>query len=111
MATMRRIPKKEIGQIEQFRDEVIDFDHPEGEGQMIKITSMSRLPGRVAATFTATVGDMVLPGCALVRRSDGYGLSVPRIGAPGETRPVPLSATMEAELLRAAIAHHEEKRT
>lgn len=75
---------------------------------MIKITDMHAARGRVAATFTATVGDLVLPGCALIRRVDGYGLSVPRIGAPGETRPAPLSATMEAELLRVAVATYEE---
>ena len=78
---------------------------------MIRISHMNRLPGRVACTFTAEVGGLVLPGCALVRREDGYGLSVPRIGAPGETRPAPLSPTQLAELLRVAIAHHEEKRT
>lgn len=71
---------------------------------MIKITNMNRLPGRLACTFTATVGELVLPGCALIRREDGYALSVPRIGAPGETRPAPLSAVMEAELLRVAVA-------
>lgn len=76
---------------------------------MIRISHMNRLPGRVAATFTAEIGGLMLPGCALIRRGDGYDLSVPRIGAPGETRPVPLSAVMEAELLRVAIAHHEEK--
>lgn len=70
---------------------------------MIKITDMHPARGRVAATFTATVGDLVLPGCALIRRGDGYGLSVPRVGAPGETRPAPLSAVMEAELLRVAV--------
>lgn len=71
---------------------------------MIRISHMNRLPGRVACTFTAGVGDRVLPGCALIRRGDGYVLSVPRIGAPGETRPAPLSAVMEAELLRVAVA-------
>lgn len=76
---------------------------------MIKITQMNPSSGRIAATFTATVGGLVLPGCALIRRGDGYSLSVPRIGAPGETRPAPLSALMEAELLRVAIAHHKEK--
>lgn len=69
---------------------------------MIKITNMHAARGRVAATFTATVGDLVLPGCALIKRDD-YVLSVPRIGAPGETRPAPLSAVMEAELLRVAL--------
>ncbi len=76
---------------------------------MIKIMSMNRLPGRLAATFTAEVGGLVLPGCALIRRGDGYGLSVPRIGAPRETRPAPLSPTQLAELERVAIALHEEK--
>ncbi|GAA4182756.1 hypothetical protein GCM10023069_61110 [Shinella granuli] len=78
---------------------------------MIRISHMNRLPGRVACTFTAGVGGLVLPGCALIRRGDGYGLSVPRIGAPGETRAAPLSPTQLAELERVAIAHHEEKRT
>ncbi|MEW9614910.1 hypothetical protein AB3G45_13880 [Shinella sp. S4-D37] len=78
---------------------------------MIKITHMNPSSGRISCTFTAEVGDLVLPGCALFRRGDGYVLSVPRIGAPGETRPAPLSALMETELLRVAIAHHEEKRT
>lgn len=49
---------------------------------MIRITNMNPSRGRIAATFTAAVGDLVLPGCALIRRGDGYGLSVPRIGAP-----------------------------
>jgi hypothetical protein len=75
---------------------------------MIKITHLNPTRGRVAATFTAAIGDLVLPGCALIRRDDGYGLSVPRIGALGETRPAPLSALMEAELLRVAVAHHKE---
>ena len=76
---------------------------------MIRISHMNRLPGRVACTFTAEVAGLVLPGCALVRREDGYGLSVPRIGAPVETRPAPLSAVMEAELLRVAMATYKEK--
>lgn len=76
---------------------------------MIRISHMNRLPGRVACTFTATVAGLVLPGCALIRREDAYGLSVPRIGAPGETRPAPLSAVMEAELLRVAMATYKEK--
>lgn len=70
---------------------------------MIRISHMNRLPGRVAATFTAEVSGMVLPGCALIRREGGHALSVPRIGAPGETRPAPLSAVMEAELLQVAV--------
>lgn len=76
---------------------------------MIRISHMNPTRGRICCTFTATVGNLVLPGCALVRREDGYALSVPRIGAPGETRPAPLSATMEAELLRVAVAHYKEK--
>ncbi|MGJ7042123.1 hypothetical protein J2Y63_005404 [Shinella sp. BE166] len=75
---------------------------------MIKITDMHPARGRIAATFTATVGGLVLPGCALIRRGDGYGLSVPRIGAPGETRAAALSAMMEAELLRVAVANYGE---
>lgn len=71
---------------------------------MIKIRHMNPTRGRISATFTAEVAGLVLPGCTLVRREDGYGLSVPRIGAPGETRPAPLSAVMEAELLRVAVA-------
>lgn len=76
---------------------------------MIKITHMNPSSGRICCTFTAEVGGLVLPGCALIRRGDGYALSVPRIGAPGETRPAPLSATIEAELLRVAIGHYKEK--
>lgn len=75
---------------------------------MIKITHLNPSTGRICCTFTATVGNLALPGCALIRREDGYGLSVPRIGAPGETRPAPLSAVMEAELLRVAIATYKE---
>lgn len=75
-------------------------------GGMIKITNMHPTRGRIAATFTATVGELVLPGCALIRRGDGYGLSLPRIGAPGETRAAPLSAVMEAELLRVAAERY-----
>lgn len=70
---------------------------------MIKITHMNPSAGRISATFTATIGDLVLPGCALIRRGDGYVLSVPRMGAPGETRATPLSTEMEAELLRVAV--------
>lgn len=78
---------------------------------LIKITNMNPSGGRIAATFTAEVSGLALPGCALIRREDGYALSVPRIGAPGETRPAPLSPTQLAELERVAIALHEEKRT
>lgn len=70
---------------------------------MIRISHMNPSHGRISATFTATVGDLVLPGCALIVREGGYTLSVPRIGAPGETRPAPLSAVVEAELLRVAV--------
>ncbi|CAK7255580.1 MULTISPECIES: hypothetical protein [unclassified Shinella] len=76
---------------------------------MIRITHLNPSTGRISATFTAEVGNLVLPGCALIRRDDGYTLSVPRIGAPGETRPAPLSSVMEAELLRVAVAHYKEK--
>ena len=75
---------------------------------LIKITNMNPSRGRICCTFTATVGDLALPGCALIRRGDGYSLSVPRIGAPGETRTAPLTALMEAELLRVAVAHYGE---
>ena len=71
---------------------------------MIKITRMNPSSGRISCTFTAEVAGLVLPGCALIRRGDGYALSVPRIGALGETRPAPLSALMETELLRVAVA-------
>lgn len=71
---------------------------------MIKITNMNPARGRIAATFTATVGELALPGCALIRQGDGYGLSVPRLGSPGPTRPAPVSPLMETELLRVAIA-------
>lgn len=74
---------------------------------MIKITNMNPSGRRIACTFTAEIGGLVLPGCALIRRGDGYGLSVPRIGAPGETRAAALSAMMEAELLRVAVANYE----
>lgn len=76
---------------------------------MIKITHLNPSRGRICCTFTAEIGGLVLPGCALIRRADGYGLSVPRVGAPGETRPAPLSALMEAELLRVAMATYKEK--
>lgn len=77
---------------------------------MIKITNMNPSTGRISCTFTAQVGNLSVPGCALIRREDGYTLSVPpRIGAPGETRPAPLSPTQLAELLRVAVSHHKEK--
>ncbi|GAA4178260.1 hypothetical protein [Shinella granuli] len=68
---------------------------------MIKISNLHQARGRVAATFTAEVGELVLPGCALIRRGDGYVLSIPRVGEP--SRPAPLSAVQEAELLRVAV--------
>lgn len=68
---------------------------------MIKITNLHQARGRVVATFTAEVGGLTLPGCALIRRGEGHGLSVPRIGTP--SRPAPLSAVQEAEVLRVAI--------
>lgn len=73
---------------------------------MIRISHMNPAGGRISATFTAEVGGLVLPGCALIRRGDGFTLSVPRIGPPGETRPAPLSPTDLAELERVAIATH-----
>lgn len=75
---------------------------------MIKVTNLHLASGRVAAIFTATVGDLALPGCALIRRDDDYCVSVPRIGAPGETRPAPLSVIQLAELERVAVATYEE---
>ncbi|MGQ3214668.1 hypothetical protein [Shinella sp.] len=68
---------------------------------MIQIENFHPARGRVAATFTATVGDLALPGCALIRREGGYTLSVPRMGAP--SRQAPLSAVELAELERVAV--------
>lgn len=68
---------------------------------MIKISNLHQARGRVVATFTAAVGELVLPGCALIRRGEGYVLSIPRVGEP--SRPAPLSAVQEAELLRVAV--------
>jgi len=68
---------------------------------MIKLSNLHPARGRVVATFTATVGDLVLPGCALIRRGEGHVLSVPRVGKP--SRPAPLTPVQEAELLRVAI--------
>lgn len=68
---------------------------------MISISNMNVMGGRVAATFTAKVGDLALPGCALIRREGGYTLSVPRIGTP--SRPAPLTAVQLAELERVAV--------
>ena len=71
---------------------------------MIQIQELRRHFGAVRATFTASVGDVVLPGCALVRRGDGAALSLPRVGQPGATRPVLLGANVAAELERLALA-------
>jgi len=49
---------------------------------MIALSNVNRMGGRVAATFTAKVGDLALPGCALIRREGGFTLSVPRMGTP-----------------------------
>lgn len=68
---------------------------------MIKLSNLHPARGRVVATFTAEVGGLTLPGCALIRRGDGYVLSIPRVGEP--SRPAPLSAVQEAELLRVAV--------
>lgn len=68
---------------------------------MIRISNLHPARGRVVATFTATVGELVLPGCALIRRAEGYVLSLPRVGKP--SRPAPLTPVQEAELLRVAV--------
>lgn len=68
---------------------------------MIALSNVNLMGGRVAATFTATVGDLALPGCALIRREDGYTLSVPRMGSP--SRPASLTAVELAELERVAV--------
>ncbi len=68
---------------------------------MIALSDMNLMGGRVVATFTARVGDLALPGCALIRREDGYTLSVPRIGSP--SRPAPLAPVQLAELERVAV--------
>lgn len=68
---------------------------------MIRLSNLHPARGRVVATFTAAVGELVLPGCALIRRGEGYVLSIPRVGEP--SRPAPLSAVQEAELLRVAV--------
>lgn len=70
---------------------------------MIRISNLHPARGRVVATFTADVGGLVLPGCALIRRGEDYVLSVPRVGKPGETRAAPLTAVQESELLRVAV--------
>ncbi len=49
---------------------------------MIHIANLRPSPGRVAATFTAVVHGLELSGCALIRRDDGFTLSVPRVGSP-----------------------------
>lgn len=68
---------------------------------MIALSNVNRMGGRVAATFTAKVGDLALPGCALIRRDGGDTLSVPRMGTP--SRPAPLTAVQLAELERVAV--------
>lgn len=68
---------------------------------MIQISNYHPARGRVAATFTAKVGDLALPGCALIRRDEGYTLSVPRMGTP--SRPAPLTPVELAELERVAV--------
>ncbi|MFC6447451.1 hypothetical protein [Shinella zoogloeoides] len=68
---------------------------------MIRISNLHPARGRVVATFTATVADLALPGCALIRRGDGYVLSLPRIGSP--SRPAPLSVVELVELERVAV--------
>lgn len=55
---------------------------------MIALSNVNRMGGRVAAAFTAKVGDLALPGCALIRREKGFTLSIPRMGSP--SRPAPL---------------------
>jgi len=74
---------------------------------MIKIKSMHAATGRVAATFTAVVGEVGLPGCALIRCGEGYSLSLPRVGEKGDTRPVVMGVTEAAELLRSAVSFYE----
>ncbi len=68
---------------------------------MIQITHIRPASGRVAATFAAVVGDLALSGCALVRRDDGFTLSLPRIGSP--SRPAPLNAAQLVTLENAAV--------
>jgi len=68
---------------------------------MISISNFHPASGRVAATLTVTVGELVLPGCALIRREGVYTLSVARMGTP--SRPAPLSAVELAELERVAV--------
>ena len=74
---------------------------PKLDPLMIEITRFRQASGRVAATFTATVGDLTLPGCALIRRGDEFTLSLPRLGSP--SRPAPLSVTQVAALEVAAV--------
>ncbi len=68
---------------------------------MIALSNVNRMGGRVVAIFTAKVGDLALPGCALIRRDGGYTLSVPRMGTP--SRPAPLTPVQLAELERVAV--------
>ena len=76
---------------------------------MIALSNVNRMSGRIAATFTATVGDLALPGCALIRRKGGFNLSVPRMGSP--SRPAPLTAVEVAELERVAVLASVNSRT
>jgi hypothetical protein len=68
---------------------------------MAEITNFRPKPGRIAATFSAVVGDLSLSGCALIRRDDGFTLSLPRTGSP--SRSAPLNATELAALENAAV--------
>ncbi len=68
---------------------------------MIQITHIRPASGRVAATFSAVVGDLALSGCALIRRDNGYVVSVPRVGSP--SRSVLLNAAELAALETAAV--------
>lgn len=69
---------------------------------MIEITHFRTSSGRVAATFSAVIGDQELQGCALIRRDSGYSISVPRIGSP--SRPVPLRPADLSEIEGLAVA-------
>ena len=50
---------------------------------MITVSEMRRHSGAGMATFAVQIGDVVRPGCALVRRGDGAALSLQRVGQPG----------------------------
>lgn len=69
---------------------------------MIEINHFRPKPGRIAATFCAVVNDLTLAGCALIRRDDGFTLSLPRSGSPSRT--APLNAADLADLEAAAVA-------